>query len=160
MEYFINYLKKFNDKTVDIYIDMDGVIADYDVLGYEALKENKDVYLNKRPVKTAIKVFEEAAKLKNINLFILSVSRNNNQVDGKLKWLSKNMNYMKKENINIIPRENNNFEKAHILKRNFLENNINKDNINIMVDDSHQVLDAVFDLNMDIIPLHITSIID
>lgn len=160
MKYFSDYIKSFGDKTVDIYIDMDGVIADYDVIGYESLKENKDVYLNKRPVLTSIKIFEEISKLNNVNLYILSVSRNINQVEGKIKWLSKNMSFMKIENINIIPREKYNFRKAYDLKCDFLVNNINKSNVNIMIDDSHQVLDAIFDLNMDIIPLHITSILD
>ena len=41
-----------------------------------------------------------------------------------------------------------------------VKGNINKDSVNIMVDDSHQVLNAVYSLDLGIIPLHTTSILD
>lgn len=158
--YFKDYLGKYNNKHIDIYIDMDGVIADYDVINYEKNKEEANVYLYKRPVNTVIKILEEISHLENVSLFILSVSRKDNQIDGKVKWLDKNMSYIKKEHINIIPREGNGFKAAHDLKKEFLKSNINKENINIMIDDSHKVLDAIYELDLDIIPLHITSILD
>ena len=160
MSHFINYLKQFNDKKINIYIDMDGVVADYDMLGFEGNKDNSDVYLNKRPVTTTIKVLEEVNNLKNVNLYILSVARCENQIPGKVKWLEKNMSFITKEQINILPREGNDFKPAHELKRIFLKGNINQDEINIMIDDSHTVL---YDLNksgINVIPLHITSILD
>lgn len=160
MKYFYNYVKKYGDKEIHIYIDMDGVVADYDVLNYELHKEENDVYLTKRPVISSIDALKEVSQLNNVKLYILSVSRHESQIAGKKEWLSKNMDFIKQENINIIPRDSNNFMKAVALKRDFLKNNINKTCINILIDDSHQVLDEVYDLKMDIIPLHITSIID
>ena len=100
------------------------------------------------------------AKLENVKLYILSVSRYNIQVDGKIKWLKDNMEYIKEENINIIPKEKNEFKSAALLKKEFLKDNVDQSAINIMIDDSHQVLDVIYELNMDIIPLHITSILD
>ena len=48
MSQFYNYIKSFGDKTVNIYIDMDGVVADYDFEGYINDGTKDDVYLNKR----------------------------------------------------------------------------------------------------------------
>ena len=158
--YFYNYIKQFNDKEINIYIDMDGVVADYDVLGYESHKEEDNVYLDKRPVMSSINILKEISTLNNVKLYILSVSRKKSQIQGKREWLSKNMNYIKEENINIIPRDENNFKSSTLLKKDFLKEHIDTSCINIMIDDSHQVLDAICSLNMNIIPLHITSIID
>ncbi len=158
--YFYNYLKKFNDKKINIYIDMDGVVADYDVLEYKSHKEEDNVYLDKRPVMSSINILKEISTLNNVKLYILSVSRKESQIDGKKQWLSKNMNFIKKENINILPRDVNDYKSSTLLKKDFLKEHIDASCINIMIDDSHQVLDAVSSLNMEIIPLHITSIID
>ena len=160
MKYFYNYLKKFENKEIHIYIDMDGVVADYDVLSYEDHKNEPDVYLTKRPVRSSIDTLKEVSSLSNVKLYILSVSRRNDQVAGKLLWLKQNMDFIKEENINIIPREGNNFKSAHELKKEFLNNNVDTSKINIIIDDSHLVLDAVYELNIGIIPLHITSILD
>ena len=160
MKYFYNYLKNLGDKEIHVYIDMDGVVADYDVTSYEKHKHEKDVYLTKRPIKTSIEILREVAKLENVKLYILSVSRYNIQVDGKIKWLKDNMEYIKEENINIIPKEKNEFKSAALLKKEFLKDKVDQSAINIMIDDSHQVLDVIYELNMDIIPLHITSILD
>ena len=160
MSYFVNYLNNFKDKKVNIYVDMDGVVADYDMLGFEENKDADDVYLNKRAVTTTIKVLEEVNSLNNVNLYILSVSRNENQIPGKVKWLEKNMPFITKEQINILPREGNDFKPAHELKKIFLKGNTNPDEVNIMIDDSHSVLYTLHRSGINVIPLHITSILD
>ena len=141
--YFKDYLEKYKDKKINIFIDMDGVVADYDVISYNNHK-----------------ILEEISKMNNVTLIILSVSRNDNQIEGKKKWLKMNMSFINEERINIIPRESNGFKSSHVLKKEFLEKNISKDSINIVIDDSHLVLDTICDLNIGIIPLHITSILD
>ena len=55
MSYFYEYIKEFKDKTINIYVDMDGVVADYDYMGYVNDGSNNDIYLNKRPIMSAIK---------------------------------------------------------------------------------------------------------
>lgn len=160
MSYFYNYLEKYKDKIVNIYIDMDGVVADYDVIDYAKHKMEKDVYLTKRPIKTSISILKEISNLVNVKLYILSVSKKDDQVEGKITWLSQNMPFIKEENINIISRESNNMKPSTELKKNFVKEKINNNQINIIIDDSHQVLDALCSLNMNIIPMHITSILD
>ncbi len=160
MTYFENFLKQFGDKKIDIYVDMDGVVADIEMLNFEQHKNDDDVYLNKRPVQTVINILEEVSHLNNVTIYILSVSRNENQIPGKVEWLKKNMSFITLDHINILPREGNDFKPAKELKRVFLKGNIDKDAVNISIDDSHNVLNEVYALNLDIIPLHISSIID
>ena len=51
--YFLNKIKKLSkNRTVRIYVDMDGVIADYEF-------GSKLLFLNKRPIMTNIKTLEK-----------------------------------------------------------------------------------------------------
>ena len=160
MSYFYEYIKEFKDKTINIYVDMDGVVADYDYMGYVNDGSNNDIYLNKRPIMSAIKPLEEVSKLENVNIYILSVSRFASQVQGKLTWLEKNMNFIKKENINILPRDTNDFKRSKELKRDFLSERLDNDDINIHIDDAHEVMDLLKAMNKNLIILHTTSLLD
>lgn len=158
--HFYNYVKNLSQRKIRIYIDMDGVVADYDVLSYEEHKTEADVYLNKRPIKTIIDILEKVSTIENVELFILSVARKESQINGKLKWLEKNMPFIDKKNVNIISRDNNEYKSAVSLKKQFLIDNNDPNYITMMIDDSHQVLDIIYDLKLDIIPLHNSSILD
>lgn len=158
--FFKEYLNKFGNKKINIFIDMDGVVADYDALSFKTNKDNEDVYLHKRPVMTSINILKEISKMDNVTLYILSCTKKNGQKEGKIIWLSKYMDFIKKENIYLISREEKEFLKACLIKKEFLKNNYKKDEINISIDDSHDVIREVENLDLGIIPLHITSIID
>ena len=158
--YFKDYLNKYNDKKINIYVDMDGVVADYDAINFKENKDKDDVYLNKRPVLSSINVLKEISIMENVTLNILSCTKRNNQKEGKIIWLSKYMNFIKKENINLISREEKEFMKACLIKSEFLKNHYKENEINIMIDDSHDVLKEIENLDLEIIPLHITSILD
>ena len=161
MDYFYNKIKEMaENKKVDIYVDMDGVVADYDLLNFESVKTSPDAYLNKRPITTVINIIRNLSKLDNVTIYILSVAKQENQINGKLVWLSENMNFIPKSQINIIPRDTNGWTKASILKKEFLKSNYEKDNISLMIDDSHDVLKEVKNLDIGIIPVHISTVID
>ena len=160
MSYFNNYLKKYENKKVNIFIDMDGVVADYDAISFKENKDNDDVYLNKRPIMTVISILEEISTLPNIELYILSCTKKESQINGKLIWLSKYMSFIKVENINIISREKKNYNKAYDIKKVFLKENCNTNEVNIVIDDSHDVIKEIMNLDLGIIPIHITSILD
>lgn len=158
--YFKDYLEKYNNKRINIFIDMDGVVADYDIISFKANKEKDDVYLNKRPVISSINALKEISNMENVTLNILSCTKKNSQKEGKIIWLSKYMNFIKKENINLISREEKNYLKSALIKKEFLESNYKIDEINIVIDDAHDVLKEIEHLNLNIIPLHVTSILD
>ena len=61
MGVFKEYIKSFGDKHINIYIDMDGVVTDYDFEGYENDGTNSDIYRYKRPVMSSIEPLKESA---------------------------------------------------------------------------------------------------
>ena len=151
--YFKDYLSQFNDKKVKIFVDMDGVIADY-IVGVP-----KD-YHKKRPLFDSIKKLEEIAKLPNIELYIFSSSRYNDGVDQKNKWLDEHAPFFKKENRIILSREANDMIKSSTLKSNFFINYQNDDSVLIVIDDDPVVLKEICNLNKDIVLLKDTVLID
>ena len=60
--YFINELKKINEENlgnIAMFIDMDGVVADYRFGEGKNIENNvPGTYLNKRPISTAINVLK------------------------------------------------------------------------------------------------------
>ncbi len=158
--YFKDYLEKFKNKKINIYIDMDGVVADYDVVNFKSEKDKDDAYLNKRPIMSSINVLKEISTMDNITMYILSCTKKDSQKEGKVIWLSKYMNFIKKENINLFSREEKDYLKSALIKKEFLESHYNKDEINIIIDDSHDVLKEIEHSGLGIIPLHISSILD
>ena len=75
---FKEYLK--NNKNIDIYFDMDGVFAEYDIGNFD--------YNTIRPIKSVIKLMKELID-DNINVKILSICKNNKIVEEKYNWLKK-----------------------------------------------------------------------
>ena len=98
--YFKEILEEYKEKNIKIYVDMDGVIADYDVgkaCGYD----------KKRPLYTSISKLEEISKKDNITLYILSITRKDEGIEQKNFWLDKYAAFFKKENRVIISKESN-----------------------------------------------------
>ena len=97
--YFYEKIKdKYKDKDVIMFIDMDGVITDYDI-------GNPLDFQNKRPLYTNIKTFEEINKLSNIEIRILSICKYDYQIKEKNDWIDKYIPFIKKENRIILSKE-------------------------------------------------------
>ena len=97
---------------------MDGVIVDYDLINHSLTKNNKDTFLNKRPIYTTIEILTNLKNKENIKIHILSVTRYKNQIDGKIKWLEKYLPFINTNNIHIFSREEYNFVHQNLLKAN------------------------------------------
>jgi len=96
------FLKNTSENSLVLF-DMDGVCAEYIAgEGKRIVDDEKNIYLNKRPIKTIIKVAKQLSKQKNITVGILSSCEYENQKEEKIKWLGKYMPFLKKENIHII----------------------------------------------------------
>lgn len=160
MTQFIDYLKKFENKNIKIYVDMDGVVAEFDMTDRKKIESNKDVYLNKRPINTIINILKEINELDNVEMYILSVARLNSQIEGKKLWLKRYMPFIKENNINIIARDVNDFQKSSKLKSNFLKKEENNNEIIIDIDDDHRVLTEIEENNKYVYALHPSSILN
>jgi len=151
--YLKDYLEKYKDKNVKLFVDMDGVIADYD---FGSARD----YDKKRPLFESINKLEEISKMPNIELFILSVTRYSSGFDQKHWWLDKYTPFFKKDNRIIISRENNNMEKSSVLKSNYLKEYKRDGSVLILIDDDPTNLKEVNKTSSDIILLKDTVLVD
>lgn len=130
----INEIKKMaKDQKIDIYVDMDGVIAEYDF-------GRPFDFLNKRPLLGNIKVLEEISKIPNVKMHILSICKKDSQVDDKNVWLDKHAPFFKKENRNVLSKETYINKSSSELKVDFL-NNVER--FKILIDDDNDILKEV-----------------
>ncbi len=151
--YLKDYLQQYDNKKVKMYVDMDGVIADY-IVGDAA---NFD---KKRPLFTTINKLEEISKMKNVELFILSISRMDEGITQKNEWLDKYAPFFKKENRVIIPRESNDFKSSSELKSTYVKDLKRDDSVVVVVDDDPRILFAIKDMCPDVVLLKDTVLVD
>ena len=92
--YFINELKKIDEENlgnIAMFIDMDGVVADYRFGEGKNIENNvPGTYLNKRPISTAINVLKEVNNTFDFDMYILSSCRHDEQAIEKSKWVMLN----------------------------------------------------------------------
>ena len=130
----INEIKTMaKDQKIDIYVDMDGVIAEYD------FGRPLD-FLNKRPLLGNIKVLEEISKIPNVEMHILSICKKDSQINDKNVWLDKYAPFFKKENRNVLSKETYTDRSSSELKVDFL-NNI--ESFKILIDYDNGILKEV-----------------
>jgi len=151
--YLKEYLEQYKDKKIKLFIDMDGVIADY-IFG------SAQDYDQKRPLYDSINKLEIISKMPNIELFIFSSTRKTEGIEQKHYWLDKYAPFFKKENRIILSREDNNMEQSAILKANFLKNYKRDGSIIIVIDDDPRNLKEINRINEDIVLLKDTALID
>ena len=151
--HFYNLIKDLSEKKdIIMFVDMDGVLASYDV--------GKPLdFLNKRPLIENIKKLEKILELSNIELHILSICRKNFQIEEKNTWLDKHAPFFKKENRVIISKEKFPGITSPELKANYL-NNIKTNKQVILVDDDNTVLKKVMDTVDEIIVFQDSELID
>lgn len=136
--HFYNQIKDLaKDKQIILFVDMDGVIASYDV--------GKPLdFLNKRPLTENIKKIEKVGEIPNVELHILSICKKDFQIEEKNIWLDKNAPFFKKENRKIISKEQISGVSSPDLKSNYL-NGLKTDKQIVLLDDDNAVLKKVMD---------------
>ena len=151
--YLKEYLEKLGNKKIKIFVDMDGVIADYNV------GVAKD-YDKKRPLYDSIKKLEIINEMPNVELFIFSATRMSEGYQQKQIWLDKYAPFFKKENRIIISREDNGMIESSILKANYLKEYKKDDSIIVVIDDDPKNLKEIKKINEDIVLLKDTVLVD
>jgi 5'(3')-deoxyribonucleotidase len=149
---FDNYIKDNRDKKINIYFDIDGVIAEYDVGNFD--------YNTIRPMKSSIKRIEELIKQNNINVELLSICKNNKVVEEKYVWLKEYMPFFNLDKANLISKEEYPDISSQELKSKYLKEHTNSVDINILVDDDPSIIKHVTKNNDNIKVFHVSSIVD
>lgn len=163
--YLLEEIKRIienNSNKVSIFVDMDGVVADYRFGEGENIKNNKPgLYLNKRPIYTTINNLQRINDEIDCEMFILSSCLYKEQAEEKSLWLAKYMPFIKKENKIFILSEN--FESRKKLKIDKIREklDLNECELAILIDDTHDILFlALSELKEKVIPFHVISLID
>ena len=151
--YLKEYLDQFGDKKIKIFVDMDGVVADY-IFG------SAQDYDKKCPLYDNIDKLEIVSEMPNVELFIFSATRYSSGFDQKNWWLDKYAPFFKKENRIIISREDNEMRDSSILKAEYLANYERDGSILILIDDDPKNLKDVRKMNEDVILLKDTVLVD
>ena len=137
------------DKKVKLYVDMDGVIAEYDF--------GKPLdFLNKRPLLNKIKLLEEISQVKNVDIHILSICKKDFEIKDKNVWLDNHAPFFPKNNRHIISKETYKDTSSADLKINFLNS---QDGFKILIDDDNDILKKVSKNVKDIILYQDSSLV-
>ena len=151
--FFIDEIKKYGDKKIRLFVDMDGVIADYNV----GVARDYD---KKRPLLSSIAKLEEISKLPNVEMYILSITRETIGRKEKNDWLDIYAPFFKKENRIIISREENNYTKSRILKNRYFTKLDRDDSLIIFIEDDPSILRDIMTSNKDVILYKDTALVD
>lgn len=151
---FYDTIEKYNDKNITLYVDMDGVIAEYDIGNFD--------YNTIRPLKSNIKRIKELIKKDNINVKILTVCKTNKIVAEKKDWIKKYMSFFDIDDVIFLSKEKEEYKgiDSMELKSNYLKTNINDNNINILVDDDNSIIKYIRKNNPKTIVFQISSWIE
>ena len=163
MSKFVNEIKEIckKNKKVDMYIDMDGTIAEYHLYNPEEIsRKMEEEYLKNEPLKNVIDVLEEISKINNIEMYILSLSKTKKITEKKKIWLKKYVPFIKQENWIILTKEIGEYsnENRNEIKGKNIELRQKDYDKSIMLDDEQVVLrEAKKILNDKIEVFHISS---
>lgn len=146
----LDFINENNDKIIDIYFDMDGVLAEYDIGNFD--------YEFIRPINTSIMFVKSLLDYKNINIYILSICKTDDVIKQKIDWFKKYMDFFNEDNILLLSKENKDISSEEY-KSNYLKENTNKDHLNIVIDDDIRIIKAIKKNNEDINVFHVSSII-
>lgn len=163
--YLLEEIKKIidnNSKKVSIFVDMDGVVADYRFGEGENIKSNEHgLYLNKRPIYTTINNLKKINEEIDCEMFILSSCLYKEQAEEKSLWLDKHMPFIKDENKIFVLSQN--FESRKKIKIYKIKEKLdsNECELAILIDDTHEILFlALSELKEKVIPFHVITLID
>ena len=151
--YLKEILNKDEGKKIKLYVDMDGVIADYDV-------GKACEYHIKRPLTTSIQKLEEISKMENVEMHIMSVTRMDIGFQEKNIWLDKHAPFFKKENRVILSRESNDFKTSIQLKADYFKTLERDGSVIILIDDHPMILHEIENTSKDVVLLKDTVLVD
>lgn len=151
--HFYDLIKDLSIETkLIIFVDMDGVIASYDV--------GKPLdFLNKRPLMENIRKIEKVGELPNVELHILSICKKDFQIEEKNIWLDKYAPFFKQEHRMIISKEKVNGVTSPELKANYL-NSLKTNKQIVILDDDNSVLKKVINSVEGVIAFQDSELID
>lgn len=164
--FIIGEIKKIMEerkiKSLGVFVDMDGVIADYRFgEGKDILANKNSVYLKKRPINTIINVLKQINKEIDCKMHILSSCYHAEQAIEKNDWLDKYAPFSENEKRIIVVSDN--FESRKQMKIDKIIETMKKNQYDyvVLIDDTHDILFlAIETLHEKVIPFHVITLLD
>ena len=144
--------KILEEKNIDLFVDMDGVIAAYEF----GMPLDFD---KKRPLLSNINKIKELSKLEGVKLHILSCCKKDFQINLKNEWLDKYAPFFKKEERYILSKETITELSSAEMKLNFIQNYQTNSQI-VVIDDDNQVIKTIGKNTANVIVLQDSELID
>ena len=148
-----DFLMQFDGKKIKLYVDMDGVIADYDI-------GKPSEYDKKRPLYTSLEKLKQVSEMDNVEMHIMSITRMDEGFEEKNLWLDKYAPFFERENRVIISRQSNGFRTSVELKVEFFENLERDGSVVILIDDHPTILHEIQKKVKDVVLLKDTALVD
>lgn len=142
---FYNTIKKIckNNRKVALFVDMDGTIAEYEVFPENFItNKTEDVFSKVNPLSSVIKKLKKISRIKNLDIYILSLSKSNIIIEEKKQWLKKYTPFIKEKNYIILCRENNDYnsENRECIKSVKMKEKLSEYDYLLLLDDEHKIL--------------------
>ena len=145
MSKFLEKIKTIasKNKKVAMFVDMDGTITVYGVYQEaDVARKMAEDYKTAEPLNYVINILEEINNIPNVDIYILTLSRDKKITEEKEIWLEKYVNFVKPENWIIITKELGEYNKENrdIIKAEKMKEKLDKYNYEILLDDDHKIL--------------------
>ncbi len=145
MSKFLERIKQIasENEKVAMFVDMDGTITAYDVYPESDVNKNMaDNYQTLEPVNYVIDILKKINELPNVDVYILTLSRDRSITEKKKVWLNKYVNFIDEDKWIIITKELGEYNKENrdIIKAEKMKEKLDKYNYEILLDDDHKIL--------------------
>ena len=145
MSKFLERIKQIasENEKVAMFVDMDGTITVYDVYPESDVNKNMaDNYQTLEPVNYVIDILKKINELPNVDVYILTLSRDRSITEKKKVWLNKYVNFIDEDKWIIITKELGEYNKENrdIIKAEKMKEKLDKYNYEILLDDDHKIL--------------------
>ena len=116
MSKFLERIKQIasENEKVAMFVDMDGTITAYDVYPESDVNKNMaDNYQTLEPVNYVIDILKKINELPNVDVYILTLSRDRSITEKKKVWLNKYVNFIDEDKWIIITKELGEYNKEN-----------------------------------------------
>lgn len=145
MSKFLEKIKTIasKNKKVAMFVDMDGTITVYGVYQEaDVARKMAEDYKTAEPLNYVINILKEINNIPNVDIYILTLSRDKKITEEKEIWLEKYVNFVKPENWIIITKEIGEYNKENRdrIKAEKMKEKLEKYDYAVLLDDDHKVL--------------------
>ena len=145
MSKFLEKIKTIasKNKKVAMFVDMDGTITVYGVYQEaDVARKMAEDYKTAEPLNYVINILEEINNIPNVDIYILTLSRDKKITEEKEIWLEKYVIFVKPENWIIITKEIGEYNKENRdrIKAEKMKEKLEKYDYAVLLDDDHKVL--------------------